>query len=76
MKEYSIHIVDIEEINGQKIYTYNICRELFFNLICIPKHTIECIDPEEGYKSCLKWIANNKGIFVSRYEKIINPDRD
>lgn len=66
MKEYSIHIVDIEEFNGQKIYTYNICRELFFNLICIPTHTIECIDPEEGYNSCLKWIANKNALLVKR----------
>lgn len=69
MKEYSIHLVDIEEINGQNVYTYNICRELFFNSICIPKHVIECTNREEGYNSCLKWIANNNAILVKRYEK-------
>lgn len=61
---YSIGLSSIENVAGEKVYTYNVYKRIFFGILWIPVFTFSDFNKQYAYEMCERYVKDNNGNLI------------
>ena len=62
--KYSIGLMEENDLDGDKLYTFNVFKRIFFGYLWIPVFSYSGHNKENGMNICKKYVENKKGILI------------